>query len=602
MDMPTGNQTFIAYAKAPSSEVMEDGSVLEVRPQIYVRFYSAIKIKEIVDGGRGGEGKTVAVHFDPESVGLTSGFTGYLNPEDPAVPYLRGKWEAGQSVQIGIESIRKKKSSKTKEPLPLLVPINALRGANANGSGADMGTSGANIRNVIALVDGRPVSTTESDISEWALLANNKEGGLAPQGWKPLVAGGENWHTLGAIQRDVDAPQHGSTVVDNTEILQAIAKLGGDLLAVLERTGGGNPADTGANIGRRIQPGVFNEGKQWDMRTSDGRFNLGSYLAGRYRLAFADARKLATTSGHTEIDDDTLWTVVEALLTATDYVQAQGYGHDTPIDRTAPSYAEAAQWVKLTAEDMITDGQALPLDAEPLTEWAQIVASAAVDRFISVRERAGAYLQARGARPARPSAQVPSEPAPNPAFSPVVLKGLADSVALFAGNANALTNLATGIKEKGQTDVKLAVRRVDGKVQVVVAETLQDANGWHLDTAINILRVLHTEASNQAAPQSAPQAPEVAEQVSAAPAPQAPVAEAPAAPTRSNSPIAKSVVTQLAGAVVIDAIGQAFEQAKRSNVLDELVAARVDEAGAVSFAPWGPRGSPKCRLLRRSTR
>src|SRR5699024_8494420 len=107
--LPEKNAQFIAYG-APVREPDPFGGedVLSVRPQVFVRYYRGIKVKELA-APRNGNEDTVKVVFDPESVGLSSEFSAYMNTDAPVVPYLREQVEAGNPLDVGLEYVRRKK-------------------------------------------------------------------------------------------------------------------------------------------------------------------------------------------------------------------------------------------------------------------------------------------------------------------------------------------------------------------------------------------------------------------------------------------------------------------------------------------------------------
>ncbi|MDN5746763.1 MAG: hypothetical protein L0H31_16840, partial [Nocardioidaceae bacterium] len=197
--LPNSNAQFIAYG--PPERVADPfggDDPVTIRPQVLVRYYRGVKIKELSTPNN----DTVHVAIDPESVGLEKAFGGYLNSKDPVVPYLREQYEAGNAVDIGLEYVRNKKAKDSKELISPVVPIYALRGANApDGSGdnlAMMAAAGNHTSTKVALINGRRSEVSQSDPTEWQILTSNRKGDLPPEGWKALVDR-EDWTKVGAI-------------------------------------------------------------------------------------------------------------------------------------------------------------------------------------------------------------------------------------------------------------------------------------------------------------------------------------------------------------------------------------------------------------------
>lgn len=605
MDLPSGNAQFIAYTKAREPVAGPDGTTIQARSQVYVRYYDAIKILEINIGGRNGvtagqEVRTVAIKFDPESVNLTDPFSAYLDPDDALLPILQAAFDAGATVSVGLESVRKSKNGKSKGAIAAITPIHALRGANQDGSKGGMDASRDNIRNIISLVDGRPSKKIVSDPTEWAELIHNKSGDLAPEGFRTLLSG-DDWAKAGVIVPDGAPRAAQAAPQDNTAILTAIEKLRTDLGTQIESLLSKlaldvNPSDTGSDIARRVSKGGFSEGKPWESRTSNGSLNLGSYQLSKQRAIFQEAHGIVTAlsvdaDGAAFADDDESWELARYIMLITDQVQMRTYGHDTPIDRTAPSHSEAGKWVTWTIAQAALEGEAYPLtDPESRNGWASAIMESATTHFSAAATLVGEYLVARGARTQRPSTQAPAAPAENPAQSRPVLLALAAGVQAASKNADGLKNFGNSVNERGQADVPFAFRIVDGNAEVKVAAALgEDTDGWNIGSAIQIIHHLHSLAT-------------------AAPAPTATVAPAPAAESAPPAPAArpasveysagaKTIIAMLSTATTSEDVGAAYIAARDANVLDEAVGVRLVESGIEFGAPGQFTPQPLSAIL-----
>jgi len=577
------NSSFIAYAKKPV-HVSIDGVGTPVRPQIFVRHYVNIRIAAIKTGGRDGKSPDItSVTFDASSVDLTHDFSANIDSGDPLLAPLRAALEAGDPVNsLAIEHIRHQKGTSP------LSPIHALRRAQSDGTQASS-ASAEQVRNIIASVNGQPSDRAESDHDEWPALLENRRGAVAPSGWEARIAGEDDWESFGYLAK-VAAPE-GLTSIDG--LYAALKGLFDDLRAeVLDYTSGAaiNPADTGADIGRRTRPGSFAEGKPWDARTSDGRVNLGGYAPSRYRLAFRDAREMVASNQAIPMSDDAVWRVAETLLRITDRVQAETYAHDTAPDRTSASYAEAAQWVRSTTWDLanVKGTPAWPSREENERDWVEQIAAVASERFAQVRDRAGSYLASKAPSKQRAGNARAATPPANPNLSANVLNGLASTIELYAKKRNpeALANLARVVREKDQAAIPFSARQVEGIFEVRVADaTHATAEGWRTMPVLDLLKSLHDTFAQGAQQAQADRAPSSG----VAPAGTAPTpAPAPAEATRARAKIAEGILVQLTRAQSLLDVQSAYLLARDSNVLDEPVVARrsnmagiaIDAAGA----------------------
>lgn len=586
MSLPNGNHTFIAYNRTPEAVRLDDGSTATIRAQVWVSLYEHIKIKDINVGGRSGNEDTVGVTFDAASVGLDNDFSAYLDRDDPTLPRLQEAFEHGAAVQVAIEKKRKRKERTSKEPISPIAPINQLRGATVDGGRADMSASRECVSNVIALVDGQPTGSIVSDENEWALLAENRQGLVVPAGWE--VLDDKEWGAPAAIRQSNPTPTPGgfdiaalegmiSRVIGNY-VGQEFERLRGDLLDALPNTP--RPADGGPE-GRRVGRDVFVEGRPWDIRTSDGRLNLGGYLPTRYRYTFSEARDVLLAAGR-DSDDASVWKLTEQLLAITDRVQSEAYGSNVAPDRTAPSYSEAAQWVKLSIGDLARNGHGIPADERH--EWADMVIATAVSRMGEVRDRATEHLAQRGSAKQRQERQrQQNRPQPETSVpsthAPAVLKGVADFAQRFQDNAATLSKAARDAQERGQAAVEFAWRAQDDRIEVVVAATLDSSEGWTIQPLFDVLHMLYERAA-KAHPETVPANVAPASTPTAAPA--GPAASRDAAPTSPKaprrptySPEIGAILRGLVDASTVDEVGAQFVAARDGNHLDEPIAVQA---------------------------
>lgn len=455
-DLPQGNAQFVAYGPAVRVAHPNGGNPITVRPQTYVRYYSEIKVKEIVDGGRNG-GDTVAVHFDPESVGLKEPITAYLDPDDPVLPLLRAALDADQPVAVALETVRRAKTKDSKTAISPLVPIHALRGAKDPAGGkASMEVSGQNIRNIVAMVNGRQSKVTVSDPSEWAVLSTNKTGDLPPEGWKHFALGND-WTEIGAIIADADAPQKAASPAAAGIDPAALKALVTEAVAAVVGTPDSQPAPEG--YGRPVIRGRFDEGKKWDVRANDGKINLGSYLASNagwvYRWAFDH---LTTVLEGETPEDEVVWGLTEAVLAIGDKVQADAYGHGVEADRVAPSHTIAVQWVEWAVEK---HDLPFPLNGEgdAVAQWATQVAAVATPVLAGTGRVVGEYLTAKS-KAAKPQPAQPANAEPSGPSKPLV-DALLATLARTWTNLASIGNIGAQVVERKMEAVEIGVTDAD---------------------------------------------------------------------------------------------------------------------------------------------
>ena len=571
-----GNHSFIAYAKEPTGTSV-DGVATQLRAQIFVRHYAGIKIASIATGGRRGDSPDITtVTFDPTSVGLEQEFGATIDSDDPLVDTLRAAHDAGEAIDsLAIEHIRKRTG------ISPITPIHALRTAAQDGSRASS-KSQESVRNIVASVNGQPSKRAESDHEEWPHLLGNTTGALAPKGWEARVSPDASWAESGYIV-PIEAAQPAADALLGA-MQGMIDALREDLFSAIA-AGSANPADTGADIGRRLRPGAFSEGKPWDARTSDGRLNLGGYAPTRYRLAFQDARDLAATNPAITLADDTLWGIAERLLLITDRVQVETYGGNIEPDRTSTSYGEAARWVRVCAFDLAAGAgtAAWPSNPDRLAEWSDRIKSLAVERFTQVAQRAGAHLSSKTSNAQRPAAQHQAQSRPaNTNLSANVLRGVAQSAQLFSrkGALDGIERLAILAREKGQDQVPFRARLAESGFEVSVANPNDtDEDGWKTAPLDALLHMIHSTMKQGQGQEQVPQA--AVQGAAQAAAPVEPAA------SKDDSTLVNAIVSSLQEVQSSRDIQAAYFSARDQNVLDAPIVARRSEISGVVFEKAG---------------
>lgn len=425
--LPNSNAQFIAYG--PPERVADPfggDDPVTIRPQVLVRYYRGVKIKEISTPNE----DTVHVAIDPESVGLEKAFGGYLNSNDPVVPYLREQFEAGKAVDIGLEYVRNKKAKDSKELISPVVPIYALRGASApDGSGdklAMMQGAGNHTSTKVALINGRRSGVSQSDPTEWQVLTSNRKGDLPPEGWKSLTDP-EDWTKVGVIVPKGDtvpasgqnnqqaAPQQQAPAlaldantlanIVQTQVRMALKEYG-DYLRNEEAATRGNP--TGKQTNGNAEP------KPWVVRVNKDHLNLGSYLvtgegyvlrwAYRYLQERGDETLLADQDLHWAAADE----LAEASQRITDRVQAAAYNGEVRADRTHASFKEASAWVRFQIENVHPFETSNDFDYDA---WFNAVGAAATQCIKKGAAKGEAYLGERYPQNGQQQTKPQQEPA-----------------------------------------------------------------------------------------------------------------------------------------------------------------------------------------------
>lgn len=512
-DLPGGSgANFIAYGSQERVADPQSGEAITVRPQVYVKYYPQIKVKELQEGGRSGDkADLVTVHFDPTSVSIGDGRTlkeeirAHMDADDPTIPTLRQALENDTAVGIGIETQRKAKNADTKAAISPLTHIHALRGAQEpDGTKATTNDSFANTSNRLALVNGQGTKHILSNPWEWKSLVSNKAGDLPPDGWRNF-APGENWAEFGAaIASDNAAPANagsGGAGFDPSELLGSIEKIVNQSVndALLQHgegghSGGGRPVTRG---------GRFREGPAYDPRTSLGYVSLGGYVptAWHWAVRWAHVTLRGFLEEGAEVDQSQAWDVAEAMMIMADQVQVNAYlaiseeKHHQAIqvavpDRTAASHRDAERWVQwvidyvhpLSDASVITDEDYRSLVVENATENLAEAGRRAEAGFQEVAERTDNRRQSQPSQQQEPSAGGGSDKA---------VEAFVQTVQRSWKNPEALVNLGLTGNEKGYGDTRVNISEVENGVEI----TLADGEGVSLMEA---MRNRHTELTKDA--------------------------------------------------------------------------------------------------------
>ena len=539
--LPQENARFIAYGPEQRVADPQGGDPITARPQVYVRYYRGITVKEVKVGGRSG-GDTVAVHFDPTSVGLKEPITAYLDPSDPLVAYIQS-CGPDHAYDAALESVRRVKGKSSKAPISPLTPIHALRGADhpdgSAGKGTDMmGASAENIRNLVAMVDGRPGKDLVSNPYEWASLINNTEGHLPPEGWVYYGATGDQWAACGTIAPSKDAAPKTGTGIP------------ADLGALVEQIAAAVAEKLQPSYGRPLPKDRFDEGKPWQVRTNDGRINLGSYPAtGAQRVA----RALLTAGA----DEETLWETVEQVLAEADKAQCDAYGRGVTPDRTSASHREAVDWVLLAREAGIENPVAFTV-AHMQAAGRSVAATLTKDKGKTSEKTSNST---------------------DAATDDALVQSLLPAIASAWNDPAALAALGTQVAERG-IDPVISMSGDDTNPVFAHPANEADPHG----PVLGLLRHRHGILTNgQPAPAQAPAGPAPEAAQPAPQAPQAAVSPPPAtAPAGAGGETVEGLFAEVADAwwtaSPVDAL---FARAKAANLLTANVKVTLNDAGPV---------------------
>lgn len=469
--LPSRVSNFIAYgAEERAADPTNNGEVITVRPQVYVRYFPTLVVSNLQEGGRSGDRKgLVTVHFDPASVGFKDPISAHMNDDDVTLPILRNSLENKVPLAIAIETQRKKKNSETGAPISPLTPIHALRGAshpNGDGDGRMMmGPSGNNTSNRVAFVNGQGTQHLQSNPAEWKSLVNNKAGDLPPEGWRNF-APGEDWKDIGAAiragaptpvatQGGAAAPAGGFPAP--SELANLIQSVVSQTLKDFAPTLANHLAQSTPATPQGRPANKFDEGKQWHPRTSDGRINLGGYVVAGERWVFEWAFRYLTDTLETEASPEDAWTLSAAILSMASEVQSNAYGHGFIADRTTASHREAEHWVQWTIKRV----HAYPgtdADEETIAAWREEVVTEASALFTEAGRRAGDYFSnvakrdKNGAAPqANSTEDAPSGP------SEKVVRAYLDVIQKGWSNAQTIRNLGAQGRDSGYLSLPVSM-------------------------------------------------------------------------------------------------------------------------------------------------
>lgn len=472
--LPSRVSNFIAYGtEERAADPTNNGEVITVRPQVYVRYFPTLVVSNLQEGGRSGDRKgLVTVHFDPASVGFKDPISAHMNDDDVTLPLLRNSLENQVPLAIAIETQRKKKNSETGAPISPLTPIHALRGAshpNGDGDGRMMmGPSGNNTSNRVAFVNGQGTQHLQSNPIEWQSLVNNKAGDLPPEGWRNF-APGEDWKEIGAaIRAGAPAPattQGGAAPAGGfpapSELANLIQSVVSQTIKDLAPTLANHVAQSSAAFAPGTPQGrptnKFDEGKQWNPRTSDGRINLGGYVVAGERWVFEWAYRYLTDTLETEASPEDAWTLSAAILSMASEVQSNAYGHGFVADRTTASHREAEHWVQWTIKRV----HAYPgtdADEETIAAWREEVVTEASTLFTEAGRRAGDYFSTvakRDKNGAAPQAKTTEDAPSGP--SEKVVRAYLDVIQKGWSNAQTIRNLGAQGRDSGYLSLPVSM-------------------------------------------------------------------------------------------------------------------------------------------------
>lgn len=596
--LPSTNSQFIAYGSPERvADPFGGDDAISVRPQVFVRYYRGIKIKELAAPND----DTVNVVFDPESVGLQKAFGAYMNADDRVAAYIKEQFEAGKPIDVGVEYQRRKKTKKEKAPISPLTPIHALRGANSTSGTGDsdymMGRSGNNIHSKIALVNGRRTTVIQSDPREWGVLTSNTQGDLPPAGWKAL-ADPEDWTRIGVI-----APRDGAVPSSATATPQQGAAQGLDMNTLSKIIGNEvrkglkdygeylmrqDDATYGTSTSQTANSSV--EGRPWNLWINKNQLNLGSYLVSGEGHALRWAFTYLGTLGDDVLDTDTelRWEAARELADASqkiaDRVQSTAYNGEVRADRTSLSFKESVMWVRFHIETRYSfSGD----DGFDYDTWFDNVGRAATESLREAESRAFEFISERypKAQSATEGQGDAAEKATGEDPTPVVA-AYVQMLAQQWMDRDGVLNLAREAKAKNLLDVEVWANPNDGKFSVDPFDGGKEITIGHLtkrqygllsqaaDTTESV-EPPHEEEATPTEDDGTPKAEEPSEPQAATPASQA--------PARS----AQHIAAALAKATTEGEIGANYEDAKELNYLTAEVTVQRG-VGHFGIAPVRP--------------
>lgn len=423
-----GVARFVAYDRNPVRVGNpEDGTAMSVRSETFVEEYASIRISEFTEKNSAGDFATLYVKFDAASTGaqgMQHNFGASAEPGGALATRLRQAYETGTPIYVAIETRRRKHvENKRDEPIDVHTPIHQLRGATGDSQSGQPQVTKANCVKVIVAAGSvdDPADTAiasekdlRSDIGEWTQLRGNKLGDLPPEGWRCLVRDGKR---TGGIT-PIGAPASGGADVD--AIAEAVAGRLGQTQAA--------PKAKAASVVRG-RPGMVTEAKVWEPVNSDGRPNMGSYLAAKIRAThqsavylFGDALDGVDPADAPEMTEqqslDHVWQLTNLLLWLADMVQQKVVGAK---NRNETSHKEAGQWVQQTIVTRFPYAVEYIVDDSARREWSQSVLDAASEGFLRTQQMMAEYLNIelqpapQASEPAQPQGQSPAEQPQQPA-------------------------------------------------------------------------------------------------------------------------------------------------------------------------------------------
>jgi len=387
--------SWIGYTTAPTKPVAvkltSDGDTTQrpVRPEVFVREFTSILVKEIKVSDREGRGgvRSVSVTFDASSSEtgsdkrLKHNFSASTVENSGVHQAIQWCHERNLPVYVAIETRRRYKNQ-SGEVIPYTVPMYVLRGAEPDGSSANSNITGENCANVIAVVG--PAGEPERNIisaeaatnpEEWDLFRHNRDGSTPPEGWARIFT--EAGETGGAIVRSDNAAPAAAPgaaaggAVDARQIAEQVVKI-----------------MHGEDVDRPVQRLRSVESKPWELVSVDGRLNPASYIVQSVRWARKDALDLVQGAAYADPDkaaqlgDERLsraaTDLIKPLMWAAGRVQQAALGYQR---QTEPSWRESAKWVAQVALAELPFTLDYVEDRHESSEWIKKVAAAAGDLY-----------------------------------------------------------------------------------------------------------------------------------------------------------------------------------------------------------------------------
>lgn len=596
--LPNRISNFIAYGPEERAADPATGDVITIRPQVYLRYYPAIIVNDMKEGGRSGDRQgLVTVYFDPTSVGFKEPISAHMNADDRTIPILRNSLENQVPVTIAIETQRKKKNSENGSPISSLTPIHALRGAkhpNGEGDGRTMmGPSGNNTSNRVAFVNGQGTQHIQTNPAEWKSLVNNKAGDLPPEGWRNF-ASGENWQEIGAAVRSGGpAPAQGQAPTASGAF-PTPDQLGHLIQNVVSQTFKDFAPTLADQIAAATSPrrpsGTFDEGKPWNPRTSDGRINLGGYVVAGERWVFEWSYQYLTEELEIEASSEDAWSLTEVVMSMSNDVQANAYGHGFVADRASASHREAEHWVQW-AISKVHAYPGVDADEETLNGWSEEVTTEATSLLVEAGRRAGDYFASvskrdkNGAAPQSGNAKGndgPSGP------SEKVVRAFLDVIEKGWNNSDTLRNLGAQGRANGYLALPVSMSTTDEGVHISYPPAEGEQSGPLESLLIYRLQSLDQPEGAVGTDQGQPPSQEAAN----APQEAAPAQERPSVSQEWNSESDEvaSIIERLKTVSDEQSLRAIYEDAREANLTAARVFVAPGQNGEVLFGQEGQEG------------